>query len=144
MATTLSVPEAMALLSRAAPELTLDESDVEGLILAVHALAKVKEPAVIGAVGEALLAFEAYTQLLWWPRGGVRFIRSVLTLGSVSREFLSAAIQYLNMLFPALDALTREQRRRLEANEDPQKLVEPLLMAIQSINEVERRVGEAR
>ena len=39
----------------------------------------------------------------------------MLTLGSVSREFLSAAIQYIHMLFPALDALTREQRRRLEA-----------------------------
>jgi hypothetical protein len=72
MATTLSVPEAMALLSRAAPELTLDESDVEGLILAVHALAKVEEPAVIGAVGEALLRQEII-RFVWWPlrRGAV-------------------------------------------------------------------------
>ena len=132
----------MSLLSRAVPELTLDESEVEDLILAVHALAKVEDPAVIGAVGEALLRNEVYTQLIWWPRGGVRFIRSVLTLGSVSRELLFLATQYINMLFPALDALTREQWRRLEANEGPQEIVETLLMAIQSINKVEATVED--
>ncbi len=136
-----STQAAMSLLSRAVPEQTLDESDVEGLILALHALAKVDEPAVIGVVGEALLRQEIM-RFVWWPCGGARFIRSVLTLGSVSREFVLMSLQYVSSLFPELDDFVEDQFTRLEANEDTVTAAESVRIAVGVIYGVEDRAED--